>query len=117
MVSPLEIHYRKVSSCDKLYTLNVENLSGTMEKQTKKKQSKAYKSNQRKQNSLFVLVITSMHVKFSDRTEKRFIVQQCFLRISISFCSRHERLQAENRFISTVSKCKERRSREHGQAD
>lgn len=38
---------------------------------------KKLKSLQIKENSLFALVITSMHVKFSDGTEKRFIVQQC----------------------------------------
>lgn len=47
-----------------------------------------------------------MHIKLSDGTEKRFIVQQCDSKVSKDqhrFCGRHERLQyrlqAENEFV------------------
>lgn len=55
-------------------------------------------TNQRNQNSLFCPGdhFHALYVKFSDRTEKRFIVQQCDLRVSKDerrFCGRRERLQ------------------------
>lgn len=62
-------------------------------------------TNQRNQNSLFCPGnhFHALYVKFSDRTEKRFIVQQCDSRVSKDqrrFCGRrerlHYRLQTEN---------------------
>lgn len=55
-------------------------------------------TNQRNQNSLFCPGnhFHALYVKFSDRTEKCFIVQQCDSRVSKDqrrFCGRSERLQ------------------------
>lgn len=77
------------SSCD---TLNREKMFLI------KEINKSNFTNQRNLNSLFCPGnhFHALYVKFSDRTEKRFIVQQCDSRVSKDqrrFCGRRKRLQ------------------------